>query len=704
MTYPSTGDKFTLLKASAIGPITTDLVNSVATLTGTANAASVNAVAAAIAAGADIFLDVATGRGSVSDGGVFLVKQDVGIEIFVRDSESSETSHGYLTGAAFDSLDELINSTATGWPIGGAVRLDLDGLSYTIADPAEEEPDVVTDGGVKLFAQPLPAFYTDRQFHPAADGTTDDTAVYQRIAAKVPTGKTIKIVGSGSRIISDTVDFDQNNLTIEFDSGAEFKQKAGTLTLDTMLNFTGDNLRVIGGKVNGNLVGNNGTYTGRGQLLVASGDNALFDGMEIEGTQDVAYATGIWLKSKHATVRNIVTRNTGLNAIRDWCEHSFYDGVWMYDAYGVSAHGLSKDSGYNGNSFKTVSYKNIYFFSDATTHMEAILVDDDAGQGGVVFWDTVYVDTPNSTGPDCIKVAYVDELRSRNVYLNNGNDGADKSSLRVQQGVKRVVLQGCDFSGGVNFDNTNAVDLHVDSSCQIGREHVIPSCFQQFPGGRITIESGAKLLNYTSSAISITTDIGTNGLATDIGSLIYLGDDGDEPVIQFASFYGVVGGLRVADPMSATDVRTKAANGSWITNSLVQECVFNQGPGQSVLVNTSGTLAYHYLTEDGPPNIAGWKVGMEIKARAPKAGDADFTRVVTTAGTSCMNAYANAESVTVGQRRHANGNVYEVSVAGDCDAGGSGPTGTGSGIADGTAEFDFLAVKAVFKRTAAVES
>jgi len=51
--------------------------------------------------------------------------------------------------------------------------------------------------------------------------------------------------------------------------------------------------------------------------------------------------------------------------------------------------------------------------------------------------------------------------------------------------------------------------------------------------------------------------------------------------------------------------------------------------------------------------------------------------------------YANSQNVSVGERRVASGNVYTVTTAGTTATTGGGPTGTGTGISDGTAVFAY---------------
>lgn len=66
----------------------------------------------------------------------------------------------------------------------------------------------------------------------------------------------------------------------------------------------------------------------------------------------------------------------------------------------------------------------------------------------------------------------------------------------------------------------------------------------------------------------------------------------------------------------------------------------------------------------------------------------------TVGGYLCM-AWAPSTAVTVGMLRHNGGNVYECVTSGTT-AGAGGPSGTGTGIADGSAVWNYVSPKAVF--------
>lgn len=77
---------------------------------------------------------------------------------------------------------------------------------------------------------------------------------------------------------------------------------------------------------------------------------------------------------------------------------------------------------------------------------------------------------------------------------------------------------------------------------------------------------------------------------------------------------------------------------------------------------------------------------------------ATFGRLCTSAGSARIQftisyaavAWSTEDDVALNERRKANGGVYVCSQAGTTAAVGDGPTGTGTGIADGTAEWDWV--------------
>ena len=69
--------------------------------------------------------------------------------------------------------------------------------------------------------------------------------------------------------------------------------------------------------------------------------------------------------------------------------------------------------------------------------------------------------------------------------------------------------------------------------------------------------------------------------------------------------------------------------------------------------------------------------------------------ICTTAGTVNNIAWVASTAYTVGQQVNTGGKVYQCTTAGT--SGSSAPTGTGTGIADGTVTWDYVNTLAVFK-------
>lgn len=91
---------------------------------------------------------------------------------------------------------------------------------------------------------------------------------------------------------------------------------------------------------------------------------------------------------------------------------------------------------------------------------------------------------------------------------------------------------------------------------------------------------------------------------------------------------------------------------------------------------------------NGTPNAGFWRVGDRWVHAAPAVGSPPGG-VCTVAGTFNPTARAANTNVQYGTRRSNAGNLYRCAQKGATD-GGSGPTGTGSGIVDGTVVWDYM--------------
>lgn len=108
-----------------------------------------------------------------------------------------------------------------------------------------------------------------------------------------------------------------------------------------------------------------------------------------------------------------------------------------------------------------------------------------------------------------------------------------------------------------------------------------------------------------------------------------------------------------------------------------------------------GTLPSNWLAD--PSNGAGALAG-SWSMTGVADGAIDYLRLYASDGTTCHQQYSagfastawqGSTAYTLGQKVSNGGNVYTCVTAGT-SAGSGGPTGTGSGISDGTAEWDYL--------------
>lgn len=588
---------------------------------------------------------------------------------------------------------------------GEPIRTGTEGFGYVVAGPEATDHHVETAGGLKLYATPVNGVFVDRQFAPAADGTLDDTAIYQRIAGVLAAGQTLRIAGAGVRVLSDEVVFPQDTLTLIVEPGAVFRQAAGTPGLDRMMTFAGEGVTIRGGEWNGNLAGNGGAYTGRGELLGLLGDHALIEGATIRGVQDAPFACGLLIGGLHSRVVDLTTFDTGRMAVRDCGDYTEIDGLRGYDQFNINgAVGcklIVKDDTPSGAPFNLLTYRNIFARTEASGWFTAILIDhDSAGAGGTAIIRNLRADYPNGTGPNAVKFVYCDHLDVDGLNVRHGDNGGDHTTLRLQEGVNSLRLWNTVLSGNINFDSTSACTFQLGGDSRIGVDLSVPAAIQQFPGGQMVIETGVRLENFTTAAITLDTTELSRRARYRIGALHLSGAAG-VPVIV-GNFAGPVlrlaaGQVRIDDPLSAVGVRTRQSHGRWIGLSDAYDAAMIQGPGQDFIVaNTDFTV-------DGPRDVMGWERGAVLRRRSPSPGDTPYAMVCTTAGASCQTAWGGTTAYDAGDWVHNDGNVYACALAGTSAAGG-GPTGTGTSIVDGGAEWAQVSAKAVFRGVAEVAS
>jgi hypothetical protein len=537
--------------------------------------------------------------------------------------------------------------------------------------------------------------YTAGHWAEAADGSTDDATVYGRLAANLPAGSTLYVRGAGTRIIGSEVTFSQTGITIVCDPGVTFKQKSGTLSLDRMFSFTGANFTLMGGKFDQNLTGNAGTPTGRFEGVLVSGDYATLNGVTFEGSKDSTFGKCLIAKGRYGKYLNLTSYRSGRNAFVDQGDYNVWRGIRMLDiTAGASniCHGWAKDSGYGAAAMNYTLIEDWIAQSTATYNLEAVLFDHDTVQGGQAVVRNGRIDFPNSAGPDVIKGVYLDAMIIDGLYATHPGDGSNNATLRLQEGIAKVSLRNVNLAGAVNFDDVVPCDLFIAGDCILGRSLTVPAVIQDFPQGNLTVEDGAYFKNFTGYAV--TTNAANYDGQMNFGRLRLVGSGGAAVLVNSVGLNTSgtkrrfpAGQVTVRPPLTISGMKTLAVDGRWIGLSDAQDAACAQLGDRVFLASNSDFPA--------PRDSEAWKIGDVVRKRAPTASTT-YESICVTAGASCLNAWAPSTAVTLGTWRYNGTNVYAVVTAGTT-AGAGGPTGTGSGITDGTAVWDYVGPLAVFK-------
>ena len=590
---------------------------------------------------------------------------------------------------------------------GETLQVPHEGFSYEIAEAEAEDSHVQTSGGIRLYVKPREGEYSDRQFVPAADGATDDTAIYRLIAEVLSPGQTLRLSGAGERIISGTVLFPQDDITVLCDRGVIFKQAPGTEGMDRMMEFSGDRVMIRGGEWNGNLVGNSGetygAYTGRGELLKLSGDHIETEGVVIRDVQDAPFAAGIYVSGFHARLRNTTTYNTGRHAIRDGGDDTVIDGLRAFGMFenqaGLPAaqrsgsKAIAKDVTPSGSPFSLVTYRNIFCESrqDGGDYWcNSILIDHNGVQGEEAIIENVRVNFPNlaSYAANVIKFVYVKDVTLRGFRGTHGSGST--FTLRIQENVENVMIDDCVLPGSIQMDATVPCKMTIRGRSTLCNE--IPDIPIQDFEGALVVEDGCAFRNVTTRVLQFSGDAYDS--TASFGRVHLHAAPGNTPtLVTLPGFTGtapraLAGSVVVRKPISVSGpFRTLEAEGRWVAGNEDQEVTVAQG-GDRVFLATSSTF---------PPRYGdGWKRGDIVRRRNIVAGQGQAEYWCVTAGSAVGAAWSGATTYAVGNRVHNGGQVYVCSAAGTSAVSG-GPSGTGTGLADGSASWNHVDTLAVFK-------
>lgn len=526
-----------------------------------------------------------------------------------------------------------------------------------------------------------------RDFGARGDGSTNDTAAFKNFIAAVPNGGSC-VIPPGTYIVSEPLVFAQNRISLKCELGAVIKQASGTQTIDSLIRFTGSDGRINGLSVDANVAGNPG-YTGRGQMIEIAGDRWDIDGIDGEGSQLTGFGNVLYVVGNRNRIRNVKTRNTGDNAIRCRGDYNVFQNIDMFDYAG---HGFAMDAALDNSPFTYVSIEGVRAYTSKASATEAILVDPDGIQGGLVRVRDVIIDHPNNAHADVIKFAYCVRVEIDGLRCFHKDDATQHTTLRFQQAVRSVSLKDVVLPGAINFDASEACTTVISGRSVICQDYGAGVPIQGV-WGALTVEDGVEIRN-AQTGVASTDGINDEQTTFNFGRVFLHGMAGwNPPLVQFAKLNTNqrrrirAGQVSVSDPLGTLGtMRSIAVEGRWIGYSETQDAASRQGDSRRYLASNS----------DAPPRDSeGWRRGDVVNLRAPVASQPPGY-VCTTPGHACRTAWAAGTAYVPFTWVANGGNVY-VCVTAGTSAGSGGPTGTGSGIVDGTAVWDYLAPQAVFK-------
>lgn len=525
------------------------------------------------------------------------------------------------------------------------------------------------------------------------DGATDNTTALQALAASLSDGDDITLP-PGTYVVGGYVNFTQNRLTVRMSPGSLILKAAGTQTLDTLIEFSGDGGCLINFGVDGNSV-NNLPYTGRGELVKVSGDDWTITDFRGIGSPsrvdsgDNVRGACLFLTGNYIRVISPRTSDTGWTAIRNWGDfNEIRDAVCKEWEFKAIMHDGSDD-------FRNLfTVDGLIATTSSTSATEGLLVDPDLNQMDLVRARNIYIDTPSTLFEfnNC-KFAYARRVEIDGMVLKHGATSSN-CSLRFQEEVEEVAIRNAVFDGHINFDPTVPCRVSIGGNSIIGRTHVSTYAISDL-WGDLTIEDGVQIRNYETAAVRLDATHGLECSGT-IGALILEGATGGSPkFFQLdASLIAAPGLTRltagkwsIRQPLKVegTQPNPNTALGFWDAES--REVTVERGSGRRTF--------FAFGSQVPPTESDGWQRGDIIRRRDVTNGQVAEV-VCQVAGSAANTAWASSTAYTLGTRRYNGSNVYAVATAGTSAASG-GPTGTGSGITDGTVVWNYVAPLAVFK-------
>jgi hypothetical protein len=560
----------------------------------------------------------------------------------------------------------------------------------------------------------LPVYLPER-YGAVGNGTTNDTAAFTSLAAAVPNGARVLI--RGTYALSSQVTFAQTDLEVIFEGDAWIKQADGTQSLDNLVTFSGARCRFYNMGIDGNAFGTiaspntghgNTSYTGRGEVVILTGDYCSIYGLRVKRTakDDAAkgasnVSCGLVVRGNYCSVYDIWSENTGLVVIRNRGHYNTYRRGNMTE-WEVKAIAHDGDS-VVGAQAGFVKIEGIYAKTSSTTAREAIMADPGVGNALALFEvSDCHMDMSAATSGssvDVTKAVYCDAAIYRRCKIVHGSTTIS-ASIRIQEGVSRVVIDGCEMDGGINFDPTVKCDMLITGRSRMGLASTAAQLIWDF-WGTLRVDDGCEVKGYSAFFVTVyapnaaTAAVSWADTNIDIGSLIYDPGNSAAKLVNTSNLggsgsnytYPRAGQIKVAPPIIVRSGKGPS-DGVWVTNQESHEVAVQLGG--HVARQFTGTSAN--LPASG--NIDGWYRGDRVSRRDATAS-AVAEVFITSAGSSCTTAFTSGEAVTTGTRRSANSKVYQATNSGT--TGVTTPSHSSGTASDGTVTWQYVAALAVAK-------